>query len=130
MGTKHGGRVSVTSRNSPAAEAAGRQVGRDHLDTAQSQASSHSSLHILVLKLVQEAQKSLGEVRGQNQTWEPSALTLSTREPCQTHPFPEDRTEREAPELGADSGHDFVVAVDQQGAKSPKPIPSQAPFRC
>lgn len=36
----------------------GRLAG-NHLDTAQSQAPGHSSLHILILKLVQEAQKSL-----------------------------------------------------------------------
>lgn len=36
----------------------GRPAG-SHLDAAQSQASGHSSLHILILKLVQEAQKSL-----------------------------------------------------------------------
>lgn len=36
-------------------------VGGNHLDTAQSQASGHSSLYILILKLVQEAQKSLGK---------------------------------------------------------------------
>lgn len=35
------------------------------LDTAQSQAPGHSSLHILILQLVQEAQKSLETVEQQ-----------------------------------------------------------------
>lgn len=45
-----------------------------------------------------------------------------------SHPFPKDRTQGKAPELGADSSHDLVVAMDQQRAEGPKPIPSQPPL--
>lgn len=84
--------LSVTSKNSPEVEVLGMLAG-NHLDTAQSQASSHSSLHILILKLVQEAQQSLdkGEML-RLRPWKPSILTLPTRESCKTHPFPEDGT--------------------------------------
>lgn len=68
----------------------GRLAG-NHLDTAQSQASSHSSLHIFILKLVQEAQKSLG--KGRMADLDTGSLNPNlTGKSCQTYPFPEDRS--------------------------------------
>lgn len=61
---RHRDRFSITSRNSPGGKVLSRLAG-NHLDTAQSQAPGHSSLHILILKLVQEAQKSLETVEQQ-----------------------------------------------------------------
>lgn len=44
-------------------EREGEWVVKGHLDAAQGKASSHSNLHIFILKLVQEAQESLGKSR-------------------------------------------------------------------
>lgn len=62
--------------------------------------------------------------------WDPGTRAFASRGALpNSHPFPKVRAQRQAPELGADSGHDLVVAMDKQGAESPKPVPSQPPLR-
>lgn len=59
----------------------------------------------------------------------PGAPALALCVLSKSYPFPEGSTQCQAPELGADSSHNLVVAMDKQGAEGPEPFFLQSPLR-